>query len=272
MAAKQARRRKSPAVRKPVVVKLPARLLRRISAVSLLVSGVAAAFFAVRLAFDVPVRDLIIDAPYQRVSALQISESASVAIDGGFLGLSLRDVRRAVESLPWVDTASVRRVWPDTLHIVVHEQVPAARWGERGLLNTRGELFVESARHELAELPRLAGPDSEVHRVAAQYLKLRGPLIEAGLGLRAVTLSDRGAWQIVLGNGIEVRLGRQNTDDRVSRFVDVAAPVVARHETRIRYVDMRYSNGFSIGWKRPEYRQQVRAEAALQSAAWQGNP
>ena len=45
--------------------------------------------------------------------------------------------------MPWVDAVSVQRAWPRGLHVLVIEQVAAARWGETGLLNTRGELFVD---------------------------------------------------------------------------------------------------------------------------------
>ncbi|MEM1438934.1 MAG: cell division protein FtsQ/DivIB [Pseudomonadota bacterium] len=271
MAAKQARRRKPRRKTPNVVLQLPRRAVRVMTTAAVVAVALTAAGALTRAAFDVPITGLTIDAEYQRVSSLQLTEAASDAIDGGFLTVRLDRIRESIEALEWVDTVSVRRVWPDQLHIVVFEQKPAARWGEGGLLNTRGELFVESARHQLEELPRLAGPANEVHTVAAQYLALRGPLIEAGLGLSAVTLSERGAWKVVLGNGIEVRLGRQQTDDRVDRFLSVAAPVVARHESRIRYVDMRYSNGFSIGWKKPEYRRDVHAEAAARAAALQGN-
>jgi cell division septal protein FtsQ len=32
-------------------------------------------------------------------------------------------------------------------------------------------------------------------------------------------------------------------------FLDVAAAIVASREAEIDFVDMRYSNGFTIGWK-----------------------
>ena len=48
-----------------------------------------------------------------------------------------------IEAIDWVDAVIVRRRWPGTLFVRIVEQVPAARWGDDGLLNTRGELFVE---------------------------------------------------------------------------------------------------------------------------------
>ena len=129
------------------------------------------------------------------------------------------------------------------------EQIPAATWGERGLLNTRGDLFVTDARHVPAELPRLAGPEGQSSDVARRYLDMRDRLIPSGLDLRAVTLDPRGAWLLTLANGIEVRLGRRDVDARADLFLDVAADIVASREAEIEFVDMRYSNGFTIGWK-----------------------
>ena len=58
------------------------------------------------------------------------------------MSADLDAIQRAVEALPWVDHARVQRHWPNGLHVQVSEQTAAARWGESGLLNTRGELFV----------------------------------------------------------------------------------------------------------------------------------
>ncbi|MEM9209487.1 MAG: cell division protein FtsQ/DivIB, partial [Pseudomonadota bacterium] len=166
----------------------------------------------------------------------------------GFLSASLGRIRDRVSALPWIDQASVARRWPATLAIHVTEQVPAANWGERGLLNTRGELFVDDARHVPAELPRLSGPDGESARVAQTYLALRDRLIPMGLDLRRVHMDPRGAWDITLSNGVDVRLGRRDVEDRIGLFVDVVANLVSSREQEIDFVDMRYSNGFTIGW------------------------
>ena len=84
--------------------------------------------------------------------------------------------------------------------------------------------------------------------MARRYLEIRKHLIPLGLDLRRVSLDARGAWNLTLSNGVEIRLGRRDTDERSQLFLDVVADVVASRETDIKFVDMRYSNGFSIGW------------------------
>jgi cell division protein FtsQ len=143
----------------------------------------------------------------------------------------------------------VQRRWPDAIAVEVVEQLPAARWGDDGLLNTRGELFVTGARHPPPELPRLDGPPGTETLVAQRYLAIQGRLLDQGLRLAALRLDPRGAWEMDLTNGVTVRLGRNNVDLRMDRFIRVASQVIAGRAADIAHVDMRYSNGFSIGWR-----------------------
>lgn len=198
--------------------------------------------------FDRPVTDILVTAPFQRVTAMQIEDRVRRALNGGILSSDLDAVRAALGELSWVDSVRIRRRWPATLAIDVTEQVAAARWGEHGLLNTRGELFVEHARHLPAELPVLEGPPGSQWKVAQRYLALRGPLLEAGLQLLAVELDARGSWRLQLSRGIEVRLGRHAVDARIERFLQVVTPIIAGRAEVVDYVDLRYTNGFAIGW------------------------
>lgn len=197
---------------------------------------------------DQPIRAITVDGPFQRVSALQIEEAINDELHKGFLSASLGDIRERIVALTWVDQARVARRWPATLEIEVTEQVPAACWGERGLLNTRGELFVTELRHVPAELPRLSGPEGRSAEVAQTYLSLRDKLIPMGLDLRRVDMDPRGAWEITLQNGVAIRLGRRDVEERLDLFLDVVANLVSSREAEIDFVDMRYSNGFTIGW------------------------
>ncbi len=70
-----------------------------------------------------------------------------------------------------------------------------------------------------------------------------------GLDVRRVEVDARGAWEITLANGIDIRLGRRDIGERIQLFLDVATSIVTRREQEIAFVDMRYSNGFTIGWK-----------------------
>jgi cell division protein FtsQ len=200
-------------------------------------------------ALDRPVSVISMDGSFQRVSPGQIEKAVAPFARAGFMSADLDAIQRAVEALPWVDHARVQRRWPGSLHVAVVEQTAAARWGESGLLNTRGELFVRSAAHVPVELPRLSGPEGTESQVAQRFLAIQGRTLEAGLRIAALRLDERGAWEMDLDSGVTVRLGRRDVDERIDRFIRTAAQVIAHRMSDINYVDMRYANGFAIGWR-----------------------
>jgi cell division protein FtsQ len=211
----------------------------------------AGALCALTWALDRPVRVISIDGSFQRVSPGQIEKAVAPFANQGFMSANLADIQRAVEAMPWVDRARIARRWPNSLRVTVTEQTAAARWGESGLLNTRGELFVRDAAHVPAELPHLSGPEGTESQVAQRYLSVQGRMLEAGMRIAALRLDERGAWELDLDSGVTVRLGRRDVEERIDRFIHTASQVIAHRLTEISYVDMRYSNGFAIGWRNP---------------------
>jgi cell division protein FtsQ len=245
MTRKQARRKKPP---KAAWFRMPRINIARVVAPLVAAGVVAGTYFASASMLDRPIRSIEISGPFQRVTALQIEEAIAVELEDGFVSANLGSIQKRIVELPWIDQATVSRRWPSRLRIRVTEEVPAAVWGERGLLNVRGELFVDDARHVPAELPRLSGPASRSAEVAQRYLDVRQQLIPLGLDVRRVRLDPRGSWDMTLQNGVEVRLGRKNVDERTDLFLDIVADIITGRGADIDYVDMRYSNGFTIGW------------------------
>src|SRR5450755_1378390 len=214
-----------------------------------LVLCICACLGALAWACNRPLRVIAMDGNFQRVSAVDIEKVVTPYLNTGFMTVDLAGIEQAVETLPWVDHARVRRQWPVGVHVSVTEQTAVARWGDSGLLNMRGELFVRTATHVPAELPRLSGPAGSESLVAQRFLLVDTRMQEAGLRVAALRLDDRGAWEMDLDNGVTVRLGRRDVDARTDRFIRTAAGVIAHHVSEVTYVDMRYSNGFAIGWR-----------------------
>jgi cell division protein FtsQ len=102
-----------------------------------------------------------------------------------------------------------------------------------------------------AELPHLSGPEGTESQVAQRYLSIQGRMLEAGMRIAALRLDERGAWEMDLDSGVTVRLGRREVDERIDRFIRTASQVISHRLNEITYIDMRYSNGFAIGWRNP---------------------
>ena len=218
-------------------------------AVPLVAVAALGLYHGAEFVLDQPVRKLVVEGAFQRVKPIQIEAAVMDGLTAGFITVDLDKVRARVQAIDWVDTANVGRSWPDTLIVRITEHQAAARWRDDGLLNVRGELFTEHAQHEFPELPRLGGPRGSEREVARRYLAVRGKLAEANLSLESLSMDERGAWVLVLGSGQEIRLGRRDIDERLYRFFDVVAPALAKDLGRVGYVDLRYTNGFAVGWR-----------------------
>jgi cell division protein FtsQ len=213
-------------------------------------AGIGAAAGVLMWSLDQPIDQVTVAGRFARVSAADVERAVKQKVRNvGLVSVDLNTVRDSIESIPWVDTVRVQRAWPHGLAVVVIEQVAAARWRDNGLLNTRGELFVADARHVPLELAQLSGPDGKENEVAQRYLASQGRVAEAGMRITALRLDARGAWEFDLANGVTVRLGRRQIDDRFERFMTTAVKVVSQRAADIDYVDMRYTNGFAIGWR-----------------------
>jgi len=225
-------------------------------------AGLGAAGGLIMWTLDQPIQSVDVAGRFQRVSPADVERAVKQRVsDVGLVSVDLAAVHKAIAAIPWVDKVTVQRAWPHGLRVVVSEQVAAARWRENGLLNTRGELFASDARHVPQELAQLDGPDGTETEVAQRFLLSQGRLVEAGLRLTALRLDARGAWEFDLANGVTVRLGRRQVDERFERFVTTAAKLVTQRADDIAYVDMRYTNGFAIGWRGAAVAHFVRGDA-----------
>jgi cell division protein FtsQ len=196
-----------------------------------------------------PLHTVRIESPLKHVAQQTIRETVNNHVQGGFLGVDVDAVRDALEALPWVQSASVRRAWPDKLVVRVIEQQALARWGSDALVNLRGELFQPPADDSWERLPLLRGPGETNRMVAEQYVAMQGMLTPLGLTITHMSLNERRALSLRLDNGLQLGLGRQDTDLHLLRFVRVFPQVLLPRLAEIESVDLRYTNGFAVRWR-----------------------
>jgi cell division protein FtsQ len=196
-----------------------------------------AAPFPVRV---VELRTLLKQAPRAEVEAALARHGA-----GNFFAVSLDELRAALEHLPWVRAAAVRRVWPDRLEIAIEEHVALARWGADALVNTHGERFAAMTD---AALPLFIGPPGSEAELTRRYARFSSLLAPLGSPLERIALSPRHAWQLRLASGLQLTLGRDAdlAEQRLQRFVDAYANAMGAAARMPETVDLRYPNGFAV--------------------------
>ena len=105
-------------------------------------------------------------------------------------------------------------------------------------------------RGNLMSLPFFKGPTGYQKVMADKYRTMSHALHQAGLEITELVVSPRRAWSLRLNNGILLRLGRENMIGRVDRLIKVFDSVLRSRVKDIYAIDLRYSNGFAVKWKR----------------------
>lgn len=198
-----------------------------------------------------PVRWVKVSGPLQRVSAEQVRGTVAPLLEGGLLRLSVREARAALEALPWVERAEVRKQWPGTLEVRVNERTALARWGDDRLITPAGEAFAAAAAPALGDMPQLSGPVERQQELVAFY---RATLAEAeALRLRLVAahVSPGGSVTVTLEDGAVVVLGSGDALERWERFLKALPSLRQQAAGReLERVDLRYPHGIAVRWRR----------------------
>jgi cell division protein FtsQ len=187
-------------------------------------------------------------------------------VRGNVFLVDLSAVQRRVEALPWVQRASVRRLFPHDIAIRFSEQQLAARWSDRDWLNTSGEVLRVGGGDLPNDLPRLDGPTGTSAQVYRVYQQFRARLAPLDVQLVGLSLSARRSWQLELQppNGhlaFTLVVDHDQPLPRLERFVRVYATAFTQRVAGIKRVDLRYTNGFAVRWY-PEHAQAHTARTA----------
>lgn len=195
-----------------------------------------------------PLSQVQIQGEFKHLDRAALETALAPMLDKGFFNIDVAAIQAQVISRPWVDRATVRRVWPDRLAIHIVEQHPVARWGEGSLLNPRGEVFSPALFKTVETLPLLSGPEGHAAEVLARYQRINDRLKSLGLVVVELHQDARRSWRLILSNGTAVALGRTDTEQRLARFIRVYPSILATASRAVLRVDLRYSNGFALHW------------------------
>lgn len=203
-----------------------------------------AVYYTVHLPGLFPLHSVRLDAPPQRVIPEDVLQKVRGEVNGNFFTVDIERLRASLEQLPWVRSVSIRREFPDRLVVRLEEHQVLARWNGALLVNDYGEVFDAYSEDVL---PAFIGQDGNSFEIAQRYGEFGEQLAPLGLRVAQIALTPRHAWQLHLSNGLVLELGREEMTRRLARFVEVYPYSLAALEGSVRYVDLRYRNGFALG-------------------------
>lgn len=217
-----------------------------------------------------PVEDVQVIGELKFLNKQAIEETVKRSVSGGYFTVDLTAVRDLLQYQPWVRSVSLRRVWPASITVIIEEQVPVAYWNDDGYINEAGEVFKPAAVNTTLNLPKLSGPEGQHDNVWRFMNQLYQEMALLDYEVTRLNLDDRRAWQLAISTGpvsssesqadieqgIEVKLGRFDTQKRLERFIGILPSLIASQSgsndslmfdtKKIELIDMRYPNGFAV--------------------------
>jgi cell division protein FtsQ len=200
-------------------------------------------YYAVHLPGLFPLQSVSLSAVPERVDAAGVLQAIRDEVQGNLFTVDIEGLRQSLEKLPWVRSASIRREFPYRLEVQLEEYQPLARWNDSAMVDSQGEVFV--AQSDMV-LPDFVGQNGTAAEVTQRFEQFSQQLAGLELHVNRLVLSPRHAWQLRLSNGMVLELGREDVQRRLARFVEAYPYSLAAIQSRVKYVDLRYSNGFAV--------------------------
>jgi cell division protein FtsQ len=217
-------------------------------------------------AVDHPVSTIKVSGAFSYLQEGDVTQKLNGLIGQGFMATDLKSVQARVEELAWVHSATVSRVWPGEIKLVITEQVAVSHWNQGSLLNAEGVVFTPSALStDLDSLPLLIGSEqfsaSKKTMMFTTLNALQLGLQEYGLDIERLELKPRNVWNMTLANGIDVAMGEiklnekdgeQTINAKLERVGKVFSARASLDTQNILRIDARYPNGVAIKWRAPK--------------------
>ena len=208
-------------------------------------------YYGVKMAnnfLERPIKAVIIDGDFEYMSRQSVKLLIDEHMKNSFIKEDLLSMRNKLMANPWIDSVSLRREWPDVLHVVIKEQRAIARWGDKGFLNYRGDLVLAKSDAVLNDLPLLRSDDSQTQLLMRQYQFISELLSEHQLTILVLKKSTVGIWQAELNNGWKLFLGRTDINKKIQHLLLALDQKAISLGSDIDRIDLRYENGLSVQW------------------------
>jgi cell division protein FtsQ len=134
---------------------------------------------------------------------------AAIGVNKGdpILGFSVEMARQRVETLSWVEHATIERRLPGTLVVFLQERRPFAIWQNQGkfaLIDRAGQLVANQNVAEFRQLPLVVGPGAPAGAATLIDALTDRPELQKRV-IAAVRVGER-RWNLRLNNGADVML------------------------------------------------------------------
>ncbi|MFG1361577.1 cell division protein FtsQ/DivIB [Xanthobacter pseudotagetidis] len=157
------------------------------------------------------------------VTPAEILEAAGIKPSTSILFVHADETRARLEAMPWIQSASVRKFYPDRIDIAITERVPFALWQINREINVIGRdgriIAPYSDDPRYINLPIVVGEGADRQVGEIVDVLARMPVIADQV--RAAILVAERRWTLKMRNGIDVRLPEDGLEGALAQLADL---------------------------------------------------
>lgn len=198
---------------------------------------------------QIAIKKILINKSLHYVEKNELDALLEQALEEDFFSLELKDVAQTINHIPWVESAQVKKIWPDTILVNIQEQSPIARWGDTQLISAAGEVFAPGDLHEFDYLPHLIGAELQREEISSFYDQATRILRDKGLNITTVDMTSTFEWRVQFDNGLLLILGSRQGLEKIKEFSEIYTKHISLKLENIAHVDLRYDSGFVVAWR-----------------------
>jgi cell division protein FtsQ len=206
-------------------------------------------FYLERAEQLLPIRTIQLSGTFENLDQQAVAKALHQYIGRGFFSLDIHELQQTLHANSWTDSVSVRRIWPDKLRVMIKEKKPVARWDDEHLLSDSAKVYPADTG-SFSHLPVVHAASHQPAWVLQQFYQLEARFNSVDERLVALHADSRGALNVELINGLQIKLGRGNIDHKIDRLVNIYQQQILPRREQIQRLDLRYSNGFAVAWKK----------------------
>ena len=197
-----------------------------------------------------PIKQVKIVSANEHIDQEFLQKTIESYTKNGFFYLNVIGMKRQLLKLPWVYATSVQRKWPDTIIINIVEQQAVLQWGDKALINDKGEVFAPPFSTFPKGLPVIFGPEERTFEIFTLYQKAQQCFEPLGLVIRQLFFNPQHYWEILLDNDTVIYLKESDPLRQLGVLVDLYRRITADHKGQPKSIDLRYyTGGFAVKWE-----------------------
>lgn len=211
-------------------------------------------FYDISLNYGFSIDDIIIEGRNKTIKE-DLMSKINLSREDNILNTDLKEIKRKVEELPWVEKADVKRTYfPNTLQIKLYEKQVLALWQNEGKfypLDMSGKIIdAEYIAHE----PILVITGEKAPEHINQLLEVTSKNFELHNRIVAAVFFSERRWNLIFDsfeNGITVKLPETDMHKAWEKLVKINNQYGVLNR-KLTFIDLRYQNKVSVALNNDE--------------------